>query len=53
METLLNLPQALPQLFDPSFSLKVVEVAKKYNEPEVSGRLGPGVCAMLIIGQAN
>jgi hypothetical protein len=36
MQTLQNLPAALPGLFDPSFSIKVVEVAKKYNEPEVS-----------------
>jgi hypothetical protein len=36
MDTLLDLPQAIPQLFDPSFSVKVVEVAKKYNEPDVS-----------------
>ena len=43
MDTLINLPQAIPQLFDPSFSVKVVEVAKKYNEPEVSLRQPPGI----------
>lgn len=36
MDTLKNLPSAVPGLFDPSFSVKVVEVAKKYNAPEVS-----------------
>jgi len=49
MDTLLNLPSALPQLFDPSFSLKVVEVAKKYNEPEVR----VSTAAVLTTGQAD
>ena len=32
----INVPSSLPGLLDPSISVKVVEVAKKYDEPEVS-----------------
>jgi len=28
--------KTVPQLLDPSISIKLVEVAKKYNTPEVS-----------------
>lgn len=35
MESLTSLPASVPGLFDPSLSIKVVEVAKKYEEPEV------------------
>ena len=35
MDRLANVPSSLPGLFDPSISVKVVEVAKKYDEPEV------------------
>lgn len=36
MQKLENIQQAIPGLYDPSFSVKIVEVAKKYNQPEVS-----------------
>jgi hypothetical protein len=35
-EYLQDLPKSMPQLFDKSFSVRVVEVAKKYDAPEVS-----------------
>ena len=35
-EYLNDLPGSMPQLFDKSFSVRVVEVAKKYDAPEVS-----------------
>jgi hypothetical protein len=36
MHTLQNVAHALPGLYDPALSVKIVEVAKKYDEPEVS-----------------
>jgi hypothetical protein len=39
-EYLRDLPKSMPHLFDKSFSVKVVEVAKKYDAPEVSRLLG-------------
>jgi hypothetical protein len=38
MDTLKNLPASLPGLYDPSFSLKLVGVAGKYDRPEVGRR---------------
>lgn len=35
-QILASLPASLPQLFTPSDVIRVVEVAKKYNQPEVS-----------------
>ncbi|RSH81438.1 hypothetical protein EHS25_006794 [Saitozyma podzolica] len=34
MHTLQNVAHALPGLYDPALSVKIVEVAKKYDEPE-------------------
>jgi hypothetical protein len=36
MHTLQNVAHALPGLYDPALSVKIVEVARKYDEPEVS-----------------
>ena len=35
-EYLKDLPKSMPQLFEKSFSVRVMEVAKKYDAPEVS-----------------
>ena len=35
MQTLQNLPGSLPGLFEKSFSVKIIEVAKKYDAPDV------------------
>jgi hypothetical protein len=36
MDTLHSLPASFPELYAVSDSVKVVEVAKKYNQPDVS-----------------
>jgi hypothetical protein len=41
MHALQNITQPLPELFDKSISVKVVEVAKKYDQPEVRSFLTP------------
>lgn len=42
MDTLKNLPASLPGLYDPSYSLKLIGVAGKYDRPEVSECQGRG-----------
>lgn len=38
MDILSGLPASFPELYDASDSIKVVEVAKKYSQPEVRVR---------------
>ena len=50
MDKLANFPSSTPGLFDTSISVKVVEVARKYDEPDVRPRRSfVSVCCMLTL----